>query len=438
VSKPTSLKPAVPWHRLALALAPILLGGWFIFVAAASYTEMVHRPMALPQRSSSAPFLDDFVVFHAAGGRVSEIGGAVYDPATMSTFEAKATSQDSKQVTILPFFNPPSSLLLFSVLGLVPLKTAAAIWLVGGLVLAMAAVFRLGRELGWSQNDATSLLVLGVGASLPFHQTLVHGQMTFLLLAGFCFYGVGIVRQQGGRYSLIGLLLLALKPVLLPLPIIFLALRGEFRLLTGFVAAEAILVLFASALFDPRLPIDYVSMSIKAVGWDEVNGISTYGMFGWTGIWRGILGPGAHELQSAIAAWSSVATVAAFAWAFRRGDRPQLALPLIVLGALLISPHSYAQDLLFVLVPLLALGAAPASSPRWAIVAVACWFSAYAHFQILGLTGLGPANVALVLMFGYGLLVALEIKTAVHPSRSPAFAARRIDTGLSSADAAGS
>jgi Glycosyltransferase family 87 len=430
-------KLIVPWLRWSFVLAPILLGGWFLFVAVASYTELIDRSPALPQQSNTAPFLDDFVVFHAAGGNVSEVGGAIYDPATMSALEADTTSQDPGRVTILPFFNPPSALLLFSVVGLLPLKTAAAVWLVGGLIVALTAIRRLGRELGWSLDDTTLLLALGVCSSLPFHQTLVHGQMTFLLLAGFCFYGVGILKPQGGPYLMVGLLLLAFKPVLLPLPIIYLLLRREYRLLAAFAVVEAILVLAAAAIFDPRLPYDYMAMSLKAVGWDEVNGISTYGMFGWTGFWRGILGPDSHELQSMLTALSSVATISAFAWTFRRGVRPRLALPAIVLGALLISPHSYAQDLLFLIVPLLAL-VTSVSSSRWAAVAITCWFAAYAHFQILGLSGVGSANLALLLMFGYGLLAAQEKNAETVTTPQVALASRRLDNGLSSADAAGS
>jgi hypothetical protein len=425
-----------PWPTLVASLAPILLGGWFLYVVVASYTGLPDRPVALPEAGESELLLDDFVVFYAAGKHVPEVGGAVYDPSAISALEADETGQDPGRVSVLPFYNPPSALLLFTPLGLLPLELAAAVWLIASALLALACLLALARRGGWSP-DLALLPALGICASLPLYQTLVHGQMTFLLLAGFCLYGAGVIHAGRDRSTIAGLLLLALKPVFLPLPLLYLALRRQYALLAAFAAVELSLVVVAAILFGTRLPLDYLSMSLDALGWDEVNGISTYGMFGWTGLWRGVLGPEARELQVALTALCSIATVAAFAWAFRRGDKPSLALCAMIPASLLISPHSYAQDLLLLVLPLLLQTEGRGSLARVALP-LGAWFAAYFHFDTLAATGLGPASIALAVLTGFVLIEAIGARLALREVRPAVRVPASLDTGLSSADAAGS
>ncbi len=380
-----------------MILAPALIGGWFLFVAVASYSSWFGRPIALPQTSNSSPFMDDLVVFHSAGRYVPEIGGAVYDPETVSELQAGATGQEHGSVLVLPFFNPPSALLPLALFGLLPLKTAMLVWLSSDLLVTLACLRRLSRQAGLT-SDARLLVVLGVTSSLPFYQTLLHGQITFLLLAGFSLFVIGAQRDRGQAQVFGGLLLLTLKPVFLVVPLLYLAMRREYRLLAAFIATEGLLVLISALLFSPALPFDYISMSWAALGWDEINGISTYGMFGWTGFWRGLVGPNAGMLQMMLATGSSFATITAFAWTFRHNRDPIHALAGVVLVSLLISPHSYAQDLLLLTIPLLLIAGVRPYQPTWALLSLGAWLAAYIHFDVLGSTGIGPGNVALVLL----------------------------------------
>jgi hypothetical protein len=199
-----------------------------------------------------------------------------------------------------------------------------------------------------------------------------------------------------------------------------------------------LLVLLAAVLFGPRLPLDYLDMSLQALGWDEVNGISTYGMFGWTGFWRGVLGPDSHELQMMLTMASAVTTIAAFAWVFRRGDQPHLALAAMVPAALLISPHSYAQDLLLLTMPVLLLMNESRATRTPALFAVGIWFAAYVHFDVLASTGVGVSSVALVLVTGFLLIRAMEVRPPVRIVRPAPVHTTHVDVGLSTADAAGS
>ncbi len=378
---------------------PILFGGWFVFVIIASFPGLLQRPIALRDGQETASFLDDFVVFHSAGKYALEAGGDIYEPAVISRLEAETTGQEPEKVVVLPFFNPPAALLAFWPLGLLPVGVAAAVWLTLSVAVAGVLFRMLAREIGLAADSTAFLFVLGTCASLPFYQAVMHGQMTFLLLGGFCLFCAGTLRPRGATFVLMGLVLLALKPIFLLFPLLFLAMRRQFHLLAAFVVVEGLLVVAAALAFGTSLPLDYVSMSLKALSWDEVNGISTYGMFGWTGFWRGVLGPEARELQSLLAFASSAATLAVTVQVFRcsRGQ-PLLALSAVVLASLLVSPHSYAQDLLLLSVPLLLLAASKSSRRSVAVAAVLTWFAFYVHFDVLDATGLGPANIGLILL----------------------------------------
>lgn len=143
---------------------PILLGGWFVFVIATSFPGLLQRPIALRDAQATAPFMDDFVVFHAAGKYAAAAGDDVYEPVAISRLEAETTGQEPGQVVILPFFNPPPALLAFWPLGLVPVGVAAALWLTLGLVVAGVLFRMLAREAGFTADSTAFLFVLGACA----------------------------------------------------------------------------------------------------------------------------------------------------------------------------------------------------------------------------------------------------------------------------------
>jgi hypothetical protein len=314
---------------------------------------------------------------------------------------------------VLPFFNPPPALLALWPLGLLPVGLAASLWLVLGVAVAAVLVRMLAREVGFSGELNTVLLVLGACASLPFYQAVVHGQMTFLLVGGFCLFCTGVLRGRGMTLVLAGLLLLALKPVFLVLPLLFLVVRREFHVLAAFVLVEGLLVILAALAFGTDLPMRYVSMSLQALSWDEVNGISTYGMFGWTGFWRGVIGPDARELQSVLTAASTGVTLAVTALAFdRTRERPLVALSACALASLLVSPHSYAQDILLLCIPFLLLAESDGWQRGVVISGVLTWFALYFHFDVLEATRVGPANVALIFLSVWVLRGAISVASA--------------------------
>lgn len=119
------------------------------------------------------------------------------------------------------FVYPPSALVLFAPLGLLPLWAAAALFLViSAVAMAFAAVLVL-RIFGVSASArAFPLLIAVLAASAPVERTLYLGNVNGLVALGECAAIWAAARQ---RWSITGWLLgitLAIKPVLAPLVIV--------------------------------------------------------------------------------------------------------------------------------------------------------------------------------------------------------------------------
>jgi hypothetical protein len=82
----------------------------------------------------------------------------------------------------------------------------------------------------------------------------------------------------------------------------------------------------------------------------------------------------------------------------------------VVLATLLISPHSYSQDLLFLAPALLLLSTQSRTGPAWTLASLAVWLTLRVHFSVLAATGVGPGNLLLA-----GLFAALVRAEPIGP-----------------------
>ena len=223
------------------------------------------------------------------------------------------------------------------------------------------------------------LWIPAILSSAPLYHAVVHGQMTLFLVAGFALVWAGAFESRRPLLLAAGLLLISFKPVLLVGAIAWIIARGNWRPIHFFLAAKAALVLAALAIFGFGLASTYFDLSLQAFGWDDVNGISSYGMFGWNGLLRGIIGPEPQLLRTALMAGLSIATVAWLVMvAFDPGSlTKEERFGGIVAVTLLVSPHSYSQDLLLLLPPLLVLATGPRNRSAGALAALAVWFASF-------------------------------------------------------------
>ncbi len=397
---------ALAGFRLKVAVliaAMAVLGAWFLFTLAGNLPSLAPQALRIQSATDTKLYLDDFVVFYAAGSMATANSAGIYSPAEISQVEAKLTGQETEKILFLPFFNPPSSLRPLAALAVLPLGIAAVIWSALGLGAMTASLVRIAGDRLMALPSYTGLLwIPAILSSAPLYHAVVHGQMTLFLVAGFALVWAGAFESRRPLLLAAGLLLISFKPALLVGAIAWIIARGNWRPIHFFLAAKAALVLAALAIFGFGLASTYFDLSLQAFGWDDVNGISSYGMFGWNGLLRGIIGPEPQLLRTALMAGLSIATVAWLVMvAFDPGSlTKEERFGGIVAVTLLVSPHSYSQDLLLLLPPLLVLATGPRNRSAWALAALAVWFASFFHFDVLAATGVGPMNLLLIASLG--------------------------------------
>jgi hypothetical protein len=206
------------------------LATWFAIVAVTAVPGLLPqriRPQLPPEGTA---YFDDFGVFYTAGWLLRQgQGDEIYNVTSLADAEHRIFDVPANQLQPLPFFNPPQALLLFAPLSFLKLNVAATLWMAGTLALAVAALllllanYRLRLGAG-----AVCCLILALVSSLPFYQTFVHGQLSFLLFFGVCLLYASMRRPSPGM-SVTGLLILSIKPQLLLLPVILFLLQRRYR-----------------------------------------------------------------------------------------------------------------------------------------------------------------------------------------------------------------
>jgi hypothetical protein len=392
-------------ERLLPALLALTLVACFSYTLATSLPSLMPREIRIQSNDVDSPYFDDFVVFFAAGRLATSANP--YELAAIHEEETVATRQDGSQA-LLPFFNPPTTLLPLTALALLPLSLAAGIWSALGLGAFGATLASLARPRITNRGGNVLLIwLLGVGSSLPFVQAVVHGQMTFFLAGGFCLLWMSAFRERRPVLAAVALTVLSAKPALLVTACIWLLVSRQWRSLALFFAGQVVLVAATLPLFGLMQTYRYADLSLRALSWDETNGISSYGMFGWHGLLRGLVGPGrdvAKGISSLLLDLGTIAVLYAYLKRTLFSGTKEACFGAVIFAALLISPHSYSQDLLFTVPALVLLSTADRDSSKWIFTSIIFWITLRVHFSLLHVSGIGPANIALVVMFG--LLVA--------------------------------
>ena len=370
-------------------LLPALLG-WFAFVVLDTAPGLVQDDIRISQPGTYDPYLDDFVVFYAAGEMAREgWGQPIYEVGAIHARQAELLGSEGAAIIPLPYFNPPTFLLPLAAVSLLPFGIAGAVWSLAGLGALAGSLLALARRRLVSLSRPGSLAVIfALVSSMPFHEVLFHGQFSFLLLAAWVAIWFGEMRGSGDRWTVAGLLMLAVKPQLALVPLGYLAFRRRWRPLALFAAFEAGLLAVALALFGPGLLVDNGRLLLEATSWENENGIWVHAMFGWNAFVRAVVGADYHLARSLITLALSAATVAGLVLFGRRAyreERPAELLAVLVLGSLLLSPHLFAQDLVLVAAPLLVLVHVRAARERigWIAYGLVGWVLTFIHFDML-------------------------------------------------------
>lgn len=294
----------------------------------------------------------DFAKFWA-GPRALLLGRDPYDARTWldPTLQLGATLIDWPDHGSTPRYFGWAVLLMFP-FGLLPLATAFALWTVGGITAAAAAVYVLLRRTLHGHPIAHTLVAMTLLASQPARLTVLLGQWGFVLTAALI---AAVVWTRGGRSTRGGLSSIAFlaKPQLFVLTAPALAIwawrRGQRRVIAIAAAAGAAIVGLSLVLL-PLWPSawirDIASPGVAAEPQTTTLASVLYGFFGQPGTWLAfavIVGCAAIAFafdsrgDAWLAAWLSLSLVAApYVWSY---DQTLLIVPL-VLGAGVVARRS--------------------------------------------------------------------------------------------------
>ena len=217
----------------------------------------------------------------------------------------------------LPFTSPPWLAALVVPLAALPLAVAFAVFtLLSVLLLALAA-----WSLAWGGRGTRLIAVTLVLSAWPTTMAVIRGQSTLAAAALLGLSAGGAVAGSGARAGAFAGLA-ALKPTLIPLWLIRLAVNRGWRSLVAATAVIAGLVLLAALVVSPRVVADYPAYLFNLAGSADTVGIHVEQMINWRGaaLRLGVAPP------LAVAGIVLTLIAVAFAWWFARRSPRAMAL----------------------------------------------------------------------------------------------------------------
>ncbi len=269
---------------------------------------------------------------------------------------------------LLPTPHPPTLGLLLLPITVLDYPAAAALWLVFETACLVISIYLLGRNVGVRLGILATLVIATIAVAwFPVSHELVLGQLTLPIL--LLLVAAERLLQSGRRTvggALIGLSIL-LKPIAWPVLLIFVV-RRSWRPLAGALptilagAAAAVAAIGFGGVFA------YATQVLPSVA--RAYHAADRNISLWTVGWRVFEGMGSPVMpemsappliQSPVAAsvvsagLPVVILVAALVAIRKRSEATSFGLMLCV--AVLISPISWIQDLILVLIPVVGVGA---------------------------------------------------------------------------------
>jgi hypothetical protein len=308
----------------------------------------------------------DFASFYTAGTLVHRgQGRELYSLAAQWRVQQEFAAKVKIRQGPLPYLRTPFEALLFSIFARWPFVTALLLWTALKLVLLAAIPFIVVRGRYWKESFplwTTSILALG---TFPVFMDLLTGQDAVLLafLFAVCFWQLATGRDTGAGVTL-GLALIKFQ---LAIPF-FLILRisGRKRVLPGFVTSASGVFAISVALVGWRGLLRYPEYLLtlnRSLG----VGIAPETHMNLRGLLIFLVGrlpyPGPiHWLLAPVAVGAIV--YAGLLW--RRAGRRYLAegFGLAAIVTIVTSYYACDYDLLFLIVPLLAMRTRPDDAPE--------------------------------------------------------------------------
>jgi hypothetical protein len=339
---------------------------------------------------------------------------------------------------ILPYNHVPfEALFLAPFMGL-PYPLVFALWtLLSGVAVGMSlgmldGSIPVARPVGW-------VMSLAACSYLPLIRGLMLGQNSALVLLGLCGLYVALKRGQHG-WAGAWLALVALKPQVLPVVLLALALMRYWRTLATFAGVMLGLTVLAMPFIGAGWVVEYGRLLLGVASWGSTAAIDPGIMHNWRGFFANLLGPGGAGLVLPLFALMAAASAGFVVWVWTRGvgrkqkveasehwaddgdeqeadfyayrPRHDLYWALVGVVAVLTSLHLNPHDLTLLIFPAWIVGAY-ATSGLWSNglsrLALALLWAGY----VVGIgTLIAPNEVVIpsvLIMAGVALLVARQL-----------------------------
>lgn len=367
-------------------------------------------------------------------------GSLLYDLNTQTNAQYQVRGSLAQQGDkLLPYNHLPFEALLIAPFMDLPYPVIFALWtLLAGFAIGLSLGMLDGtlpgtRPLGW-------VLSMAACSYLPLMRALMLGQNSPLVLLGLC-ATYSLLRRGGYGWAGVAMLLIALKPQVLPLVALLMLLQGYWRSLfvfAGLLGAGSIVAMFT---LGTGWIGQYLKLLLGVVDWSYTGVIDPAIMHNWRGLGVHLFGGWLPALETPFYVLMSLLSVALLIWAWYRSRGLPLSMEgegtgrgeyrpvwdilwaLAVVLSVLVSPHLNPHDLTLLIFPAWIVGAYAASG-IWGKTASRVWTAllvgGYLLFPItLALVG-DTGNQAIVVVPSVLLLAGIAWLLAHQIVRPPA------------------
>jgi hypothetical protein len=307
----------------------------------------------------------DFTVFWTGWTLILQgQASALYDEAAQRATQELLMYGMHFEGGLMAFLNPPHAALVSTPVGWLANRmgehAAFVVWTMGNLVLLGVLVRSLMRE--WSDDARAQRWMLGIAivGFYPVFCAVRQGQTSILLALAV----LGVYRAANAGHDWRGsawLLVLTIKPQMVPMVVVFLAVRGCWRMLACAGAMLTAAVLITGLALGPAIWLDYLQ-HVHTLERFWGSGTPDY-MVNVRGALTRMFGLGAHVWidPACYAVWLGGMFLVGVTLLRRRTGQARDARPayaLAIAAALLTSPHLFIHDAIVWTIPLVLYTAA--------------------------------------------------------------------------------
>jgi hypothetical protein len=307
----------------------------------------------------------DFSVFWTGWSLVlhGPVSG-LYDVAAQRLTQQRLLGGGHFEGGLMSFVNPPHAALASAPLGWLAdhlgEQAAFAIWACANLAVLALLVRAVWHEWGAVAREPRFVLASALVGFYPVYCALKNGQTSILLALAV----LGVYRAARDERPWAGagwLTVLTIKPQLVPMLIIYLAVRHHWRMIACAAVLISATVAITAVVLGPMVWVDYLT-KIHALELYWGTGTPVY-MMNVRGVLTRIVGLSAHSTIDAFskAVWAAAMAFTGVVLVVRgtgRAADPRPAYAFAIAISLLTNPHLFIHDTIIWAIPLLLCAAA--------------------------------------------------------------------------------